>query len=99
LPDTPLVWADFTTRFAGQTQPSGAAIFVHPEHPDFPPTWLTRYYGPLCVGWPGIKPQTFEPGQVICLDYRLWIHRDAADTERIQGAYDAYAAAAGVKWE
>ena len=99
LPDTPLAWADFTTRFAGQTKPSGAAIFVDPGHPDFPPSWLTRYYGPLCVGWPGIKPQTFEPGQVICLKYRLWVHRDTADTETIAGAYAAYAAALGVKWE
>jgi hypothetical protein len=99
LPDTPLVWADYTTRFAGQTEPSGAAILVHPAHPDFPPTWLTRHYGAMCVGWPGVEPQTFDPGQVICLKYRLWIHRETADTDTIARAYDAYEAALDVSWE
>jgi len=28
--------------------------YIHPSHPDFPPTWLTRHYGCLCVGWPGV---------------------------------------------
>ena len=63
LPDTPLAWADFTSQFAGAASPSGGAIFVDPGHPDYPPTWLTRYYGPLCVGWPGVHAKTFEPGQ------------------------------------
>ena len=92
LPDTPLAWADFTSRFGQQTKVSGAAIFVSPNHPDFPPTWLTRHYGPLCVGWPGVRPQTFEPGHVIQLQYRLWIHAGAVDVQDIQQAYDEYVA-------
>ena len=42
LPDTPLAWADFTSRFGKMEHRSGAAIFVPPRHPDYPPTWLTR---------------------------------------------------------
>lgn len=48
-------------------------IFVPPSHPAYPPTWLTRHYGPLCIGWPGVKDKTFPPGKPIRLSYRLWI--------------------------
>ena len=99
LPDTPLEWADLTAKFAGAPGPSGAAILVDPGHPDYPPTWLTRHYGVLCVGWPGVKPQPFEPGQPIRLNYRVWIHRDAPDVAAVQQAYDAYKAALAAKWE
>jgi len=99
LPDTRLAWADFTTRYPGVPTPSGAAVFIHPNHPDYPPSWLTRHYGPLCVGWPGVKPMTFEPGKPIRLDYRIWIHKAAVETSGLQQAYDAYAAAAKVRWE
>ena len=58
---TRLPWADLSARFAGREQPSGAAIFVAPDHPDYPPEWLTRHYGVLCLGWPGVKPKTFQP--------------------------------------
>jgi len=93
LPDTPLAWADFTSKFGDHPGPSGAAVFVDPAHPDYPPTWLTRHYGPLCVGWPGVHPKTFEPGKPIRLNYRIWIHKTAVATAQIQQAYDAYAAA------
>jgi hypothetical protein len=99
LPETPLPWADQTARFAGSTGPSGAAIFVPQLHPDYPPTWLTRHYGPLCVGWPGVRGKTFEPGQPIRLSYRLWIHPAAVDLEQLKEAYAAYLSAAAVRWE
>ncbi|NUQ63459.1 MAG: PmoA family protein [Pirellulales bacterium] len=99
LPDTPLEWADLSARFAGASGPSGAAIFVDPGHPDYPPTWLTRHYGVLCVGWPGVKPRTFEPGKPIQLNYRIWLHRGAAELALLQGAYAAYQAAMTAKWE
>jgi len=101
LPDTPLPWADLSAQFKdpnAQT-PSGAAVFIDPGHPDFPPTWLTRHYGILCIGWPGVKGKTFEPGQPIRLNYRLWIHRAAADTEALKQAYEGYAQALKAKWE
>jgi len=99
LPETRLPWADFTSKLGGASTLSGAAVFVDPGHPDYPPTWLTRHYGPLCVGWPGVNSKTFEPGMPIRLNYRIWIHKAAVTTEQIQQAYDAYAAARKVKWE
>lgn len=98
LPDTPLAWADFTSQFAGAASPSGGAIFVDPGHPDYPPTWLTRYYGPLCVGWPGVHAKTFEPGKPIRLSYRLWIHKTAVDPSQLHAAYDAYGAGKRAAW-
>jgi hypothetical protein len=90
LPMTRLPWADLTAQFPGVSQPSGAAIFVAPSHPDFPPMWLTRHYGVLCLGWPGVDAKSFEPDKPIRLHYRVWIHRGAADAERLKKAFDTY---------
>jgi hypothetical protein len=97
LPDTPLAWADFTSRFGASEHRSGAAIFVSPHHPDYPPTWLTRYYGPLCVGWPGVVAREFPAAVPFQLDYRLWIHRQAVSVEQLREAYTGYQHAVGAK--
>ncbi len=99
LPDTPLPWADLTCKFAGAKQPSGAAIFVPRDHPDYPPAWLTRHYGALCVGWPGVNGKTFKPGKPIRLHYRIWIHAAAVDVVALRAAYEAYLAGADAHWE
>lgn len=90
LPMTRLPWADLTGQFAGPSQPSGAAIFIPKSHPDYPPMWLTRHYGVLCLGWPGIDAQTFPAGKEIRCQYRVWIHRGAADGKQLAGAYEQY---------
>ncbi|MBI4658662.1 MAG: PmoA family protein [Verrucomicrobia bacterium] len=87
---TRLPWADLAARFEGRSQISGAAIFIGPDHPNYPPEWLTRHYGVLCVGWPGVNAKTFQPGEVIRCRYRVWIHRGAADVQRVAKAYQAY---------
>ena len=84
------MWADLTRLWAREQVTSGAALFVHPSHPDYPPQWLTRHYGVLCLGWPGVKPATFAPGEAIRCRYRIWIHRGAADAARLRLAYQAY---------
>lgn len=99
LPDTRLPWADLSATFAGAAQPSGAAILVDRNHPAFPPTWLTRHYGILCVGWPGVEPQTFPPGEPIRLRYRVWIHTGVADVAALEEASAAYQAACSARWE
>jgi hypothetical protein len=99
LPEAPLPWADLTYPFAGDSAPSGAALFIPKDHPDYPPTWLTRHYGPMCIGWPGVDGKTFAPGRPIQLDYRVWIHKQAVGVENLQQAYDAYLAAERAKWE
>ncbi|MCL2005554.1 MAG: PmoA family protein [Planctomycetaceae bacterium] len=93
LEETPLAWAGYTSAFGsldGEKRLSGAVIFVPPTHPNFPPTWLTRYYGPLCVGWPGVDGRTFQPGEKIKLRYRIWIHDGAVTLPQIEKAYGEY---------
>ena len=87
---TRLPWADFSARFAGREASSGAAIFVAKDHPDYPPEWLTRHYGVLCLGWPGVEAKTFQPGETFRCQYRIWIHRGAPDVEKVKQAYGAY---------
>lgn len=92
LYETRLPWADFTSRFGEGEALSGATVMIAPNHPDYPPTWLTRHYGPLCVGWPGTQSRTLQPGETIHLPYRLWIHRGLRDAAEIAAVYRAYSA-------
>jgi hypothetical protein len=87
---TKLPWADLSAQFKGAPAPSGAAIFVHPSHPDFPPEWMTREYGLLAVGWPGVSTKTLAAGQPVTCRYRIWIHRGIPDASAIQRAYDDF---------
>ncbi len=90
LPMTNLPWADLTRLWAHEQVTSGAALFVHPSHPDYPPQWLTRHYGVLCLGWPGVKPASLSPGKPVRCRYRVWIHRGAVDAATLKAAYRAY---------
>ena len=90
LPMTNLPWADLTRLWEAGGRTSGAAIFVAPDHPDYPPQWLLRHYGVLCLGWPGVKAATFDEGQTIQARYRVWIHRGPASADRLRRAYDEY---------
>ena len=98
LPMTRLAWADLTAAFSGAPAASGAAIFIAPDHPDYPPMWLTRHYGVLCVGWPGIDAQKFPAGEPIRCRYRVWLHRGAAGKPALEQAYAAYLAAEKSNW-
>lgn len=95
---TKLPWADFTAKFAAAPQATGAAILVAPEHPNFPPTWMTRHYGILSVGWPGVTPQTLEPGRPTTLRYRVWIHRGQVDAARLDSLAEAFALEGKAAW-
>lgn len=85
---------------------TGAAIFIPKSHPGvpaaagndgvssenltWPPTWLVRFYGPQCVGWPGVNGQTFYPGETIHLRYRLCVHRGALTCGELEAMYRKY---------
>jgi len=99
LKQTPLPWADLTAKFGGGDRLSGAAVFVHPAHPDYPPTWLTRHYGPLCVGWPGVKAKSFPPERPIRTNYRIFLHKTQLDVDQLEAAYQGYTASTKVKWQ
>jgi len=99
LYNTRLKWVDFTSVFDKADQPSGAAVFVRPDHPDYPPTWLTRHYGPQCVGWPGVEARTFPPGKPIHAAYRIWIHKSAGELDQLTAAYQGWLAGLKARWE
>jgi hypothetical protein len=84
---THLPWADFSARFGKASRPSGMAIFVSPDHPDFPPMWLTRHYGALCLGWPGVEPNTFPANVPIRCRYQVWIHRDTPQSAALEDIF------------
>jgi hypothetical protein len=94
-----LPWADLTGRFAGASRPSGAAIVIAPEHPDFPPMWLTRHYGALCVGWPGVEPGTLEPGRPVSCRYRVWVHRGQANARKLEDVSRTMRLESSADWE
>lgn len=93
-------WADWSGRFKDasgkpRTDRSGVAILVHPLHPDFPPEWITRYYGVLNVSYPGLRMLELPQDRPLHLRYRLWIHRgDAA-----AGKVDEQQKALGADWQ
>jgi hypothetical protein len=89
---TSLAWADLTRQWPGYESASGAAVFVHSTPPDYPPTWLTRHYGVLCLGWPGVRPRTLAAGEPVRCRYRIWIHRGRPDAEHLGRAHAAYLA-------
>ena len=84
---THLPWADFSARFGKASHPSGMAIFVSPDHPNFPPMWLTRHYGALCLGWPGVEPKTFSANVPIRCRYQVWIHRDTPQSAALEDIF------------
>ncbi len=92
---TRMPWADFVGNFQRAESASGAAIFVHPQHRDYPPTWMARHYGLMSVGWPGVEPQTFDVGKPITCRYRVWIHRGTPGVGETQSRYDEYFRASG----
>lgn len=95
---TRLPWADLTAPFDGAPGLSGAALFVAREHPNFPPEWMARHYGALCVGWPGVEPRTIEPGETIHAPYRVWVHRQRPDVARLSAAYESFDQGRSLAW-
>jgi hypothetical protein len=94
LTETPLPWADYTSNFADNNRSGGAAIFVPKTHPAIQPAtqpeWMTRYYGVLCVGYPGVKGKMFKPDEKLELRYRIWIHDGAVTVPEIEKVYGEY---------
>lgn len=84
-----LRWADLSE------EDMGVAIFVSPDHPDFPPPWVLRtsYAGLLNVSWPGLRSFTIQPGKRITLRYRLLIHQGKAAKGQVRRVYERYISA------
>jgi hypothetical protein len=84
--NVPFRWADLST------DKLGVSIFVSPDHPDFPITWLIRnsYAGFLNASWPGLKTVVLEPEKPVTLNYRLYIHRGDTTAGQVHRAYEQY---------
>lgn len=89
--NVPFRWADMSTERLG------VAIFVSPDHPDFPTTWLIRnsYAGILNASWPGLKATVLQPDNPVILRYRISIHRGDAEAGRVRQAYEEYLSSLG----
>ncbi|MBI4579444.1 MAG: PmoA family protein [Planctomycetes bacterium] len=100
-------WIDWTGIFNGPDgkrlgHRSGAAVLVHPSHPPMPgsppggpaspPEWITRFYGPINVAYPGLEMLAMPRGKPLHLRYRLWVHRGDTATADVDGRYRGYAA-------
>ncbi|MGI6418421.1 MAG: hypothetical protein ACOX1P_22440 [Thermoguttaceae bacterium] len=59
---------------------------------------MLRHYGPLCVGWPGVEPQTLAADRPVRLAYRIGIHRGEASTAELARLYEAYLAGQKASW-
>jgi hypothetical protein len=79
-------WADISS------DELGVAIFVPPDHPGFPLTWLIRnsYAGVINPSWPGLKPVVLGPGQPVQLRYRIYVHRGDAASGQVAQTYKSY---------
>jgi hypothetical protein len=99
LSNTRLPWASLSSHFAEAPHRSAGSVFIPPDHPDFPPTWLTRCYGPLCVGWPGVEGREFQPGESFTLRYRLLLHKTEVEHQQLEQAYSAYCQSQEIKAE
>lgn len=84
--NVPFRWADMST------EQLGVSIFVSPEHPGFPITWLIRnsYAGVINASWPGLRTVVLQPEKPVTLNYRLYIHRGDAAAGRVRQAYAQY---------
>jgi hypothetical protein len=81
-------WADLST------EDLGVAVFVSPDHPGFPTTWLVRnsYAGVINPSWPGLEGETLAPDEPVTLRYRIYIHRGDVMTGKVKEAYETYLA-------
>ena len=84
--NVPFRWADLST------DDHGVAIFVSPDHPDFPITWLLRnsYAGFINASWPGLEPAVIQPNESIILRYRIYIHKGNIISGGVHEAYKQY---------
>jgi len=90
-------WVDWTGHFHNKegkpaARRSGAALMTSADHPDHPPLWITRYYGPINVSWPGMEMVDLPTDKSVHLRYRIWIHRGDARGGHVENHYQAYVA-------
>ena len=79
-------WADISTKELG------VAVFVSPDHPGFPTTWLVRnsYAGVINPSWPGLEGAILDEDGPVSLKYRVYLHRGDVTAGKVKEAYQTY---------
>jgi hypothetical protein len=76
-------------------QPAGIAVCDHPQNLNHPSPWyairsnVMSYYSPAVICY---QPHTLAPGGELTLRYRVIVHRDMWDQQRLQQEYERYLA-------
>ncbi len=70
----------------------GVTVFVHPENPGAPQSWLVRnsYGGILNPQWPGTEVAVLEPDEPLTLRYRMYVYRGETDPARLAEIYQQW---------
>ncbi|MBL7044294.1 MAG: PmoA family protein [Pirellulaceae bacterium] len=75
-------------------QPAGVAMFDHPDNPRHPSWWQSRSHYPyLNPSFTCKEDYTLPAGKSLTLRYRILVHQGAADTERLEQEWNAFARA------
>lgn len=82
-------FAAYSGEFSDHAQPSGIAIFQHPDNPDHPQQWIQyphlNYFQPVYPGGLLVELKPFE------LKYRVWAFDGRPSAEALRNAWGAYA--------
>lgn len=84
-------WLDFHGSFAGDGHPkSGVAVYSHPDNPRRPQPWILRKEKSMQnLAFPG-RDAIDLPGDGLRLRYRMIVHNDNVDRDKLEELYQAY---------
>jgi hypothetical protein len=89
----PATWCDLSGKLdGGHEQTGGAAIFDHPDNPRHPTPWYGatgpgHYFNAAFLFH---EPMSIANDQTLAFRYRVLIHDQIWERERLQAAYEAY---------
>ena len=85
-------WIDYAGKFPGGEALSGVAVLEHATNPGYP-SRLHEYPGCNYVmpGFPGTEEVPLSEGKTLVLKHRLWIHRGAANEEKLAEVWASHA--------
>lgn len=85
-------WMDFSASFNPHHGKSGIAVFVHPENPGSTNKWILRQKRSMQNAvYPGREPVVVSNTDPTTLEYRLVIHKRAAEQVSLADMYRKYA--------
>lgn len=74
---------------------AGIAVFVHPQNEAYARQWFVRNYGPFTpANFHFCGGKVMEPGDVLTMQNRIYIHQGDAEAGAVQDRYKEYTALA-----